>query len=180
MKKVVVDRMTAQSKGLKRYYTGEPCKKGHIAERFVSSGGCVLCVNWATRGASGPNVKGATLMFPALGVSQVEMAQAVQMTELLAQNTLFLMAQHPKFKRYVEAGWTIPQMWKAQVVHKLAYDALGHVLGYPVHDDRLPPPPPPEGFAPPTVAPAPPVPGVVSLPAVQEIPSARPFATVKV
>lgn len=27
----------------KRYFTGEPCSKGHIAERFVSNGHCVEC-----------------------------------------------------------------------------------------------------------------------------------------
>jgi len=29
--------------GKKRYFTGEPCSKGHIAERFVSNGHCVEC-----------------------------------------------------------------------------------------------------------------------------------------
>lgn len=27
----------------KRYFTGKPCKNGHLAERFVSSRGCVVC-----------------------------------------------------------------------------------------------------------------------------------------
>lgn len=27
----------------RRYFTGKPCKWGHIAERFVSSGTCVEC-----------------------------------------------------------------------------------------------------------------------------------------
>lgn len=30
--------------GLKRYYTGKPCIRGHTAERFVN-GGCVICSN---------------------------------------------------------------------------------------------------------------------------------------
>jgi len=33
----------ARERGLKRYFTGKPCKHGHIAERFVSSYGCTVC-----------------------------------------------------------------------------------------------------------------------------------------
>lgn len=28
-----------------RYFTGKPCKQGHICERYVSNSGCVQCVN---------------------------------------------------------------------------------------------------------------------------------------
>ncbi|MEQ9260940.1 MAG: hypothetical protein RIG84_17775 [Roseovarius sp.] len=38
-----VDRQTAKSLGLKRYFTGNPCKKGHVAERHVTSACCVEC-----------------------------------------------------------------------------------------------------------------------------------------
>jgi len=33
----------ARERGLKRYFTGKPCRKGHIAERLVSSRGCMEC-----------------------------------------------------------------------------------------------------------------------------------------
>jgi hypothetical protein len=33
----------AKALGLKRFFTGEPCKRGHVAERYVSGGGCVEC-----------------------------------------------------------------------------------------------------------------------------------------
>jgi hypothetical protein len=36
-------RETAHSKGDKRYFTGIPCPKGHLSERFVSSRACVAC-----------------------------------------------------------------------------------------------------------------------------------------
>ncbi len=39
----VISRDEAFEKGLRRYYTGIPCKKGHISERSVSTGGCVTC-----------------------------------------------------------------------------------------------------------------------------------------
>lgn len=39
----VITRKEAQERGLKRYYTGENCKKGHLCERYISSFGCVQC-----------------------------------------------------------------------------------------------------------------------------------------
>jgi hypothetical protein len=38
-----ISRDEARALGLKRYFTGEPCKHGHIAERYVSSGLCSEC-----------------------------------------------------------------------------------------------------------------------------------------
>ena len=40
----VIDRQAAKSKGLRRYFTGKPCPKGHVVERFVSTCACVECV----------------------------------------------------------------------------------------------------------------------------------------
>lgn len=37
-------RKEAIDKGLKRYFSGRPCSRGHIAERKVSSGNCCECV----------------------------------------------------------------------------------------------------------------------------------------
>lgn len=38
----IISCKEAKAQGLKRYFTGKPCKRGHIAERHVS-GGCVVC-----------------------------------------------------------------------------------------------------------------------------------------
>lgn len=40
----IVSRLEAKARGLKRYFTGKPCKHGHVAERFVCSWSCVACV----------------------------------------------------------------------------------------------------------------------------------------
>lgn len=45
MAKEIITRRSAWARGLKRYYTGERCRHGHDAERFVSNAGCVQCVN---------------------------------------------------------------------------------------------------------------------------------------
>lgn len=38
----IVSCKQARQEGLKRYFTGKPCKRGHVAERHVA-GGCVEC-----------------------------------------------------------------------------------------------------------------------------------------
>ena len=39
----IVTRAEARTAGLKRYFTGEPCKAGHIDERSVAGRQCVTC-----------------------------------------------------------------------------------------------------------------------------------------
>lgn len=38
----IIKRKEAKEKGLKRYFTGKPCKHGHVVERLVY-GGCIEC-----------------------------------------------------------------------------------------------------------------------------------------
>lgn len=39
----IITRQEAIEKGLVRYFTGNPCKHGHVAERYVAGFGCVVC-----------------------------------------------------------------------------------------------------------------------------------------
>jgi hypothetical protein len=39
----VISREEARAEGLTRYFTGKPCKHGHVAERHVASCGCMVC-----------------------------------------------------------------------------------------------------------------------------------------
>jgi hypothetical protein len=39
----IVSLDEARTSGLKKYYTGEPCKHGHISERYTSDRGCCVC-----------------------------------------------------------------------------------------------------------------------------------------
>ena len=39
----IISREEAIKKGLKKYFTGIPCKHGHISERFVLQNKCVVC-----------------------------------------------------------------------------------------------------------------------------------------
>lgn len=38
-----ISRKDAKTQGLKRYYTGKPCLRGHVSERYVSGGRCYTC-----------------------------------------------------------------------------------------------------------------------------------------
>ena len=39
----IISKKDAKTQGLKRYFTGKPCKYGHVAERYVGSGKCIEC-----------------------------------------------------------------------------------------------------------------------------------------
>lgn len=40
-----IERTQALAEGLTRYFTGRPCKYGHVAERLTSSRDCLTCSN---------------------------------------------------------------------------------------------------------------------------------------
>ena len=40
----LISRKDAIAKGLGKYFTGSPCRNGHIAERYVQSGTCEECI----------------------------------------------------------------------------------------------------------------------------------------
>lgn len=39
-----MERRVAKRRGLKRYYTGSPCVRGHKSLRHTSTGGCLMCI----------------------------------------------------------------------------------------------------------------------------------------
>lgn len=39
----IISRAEAGAAGLKRYFTGKPCKRGHVDERYVVDRKCVIC-----------------------------------------------------------------------------------------------------------------------------------------
>ena len=43
MQKLPSTASAAQAAGLKRFFTGRPCRQGHIAERYAASGECYEC-----------------------------------------------------------------------------------------------------------------------------------------
>ena len=49
----IISRQEAQAKGLKRYFTGEPCKNGHVAERQTSNSTCMECARFKDKKRNG-------------------------------------------------------------------------------------------------------------------------------
>jgi hypothetical protein len=43
----IISRQAAYAQGLRKFFTSEPCRKGHISERYVSNGACIACLNGA-------------------------------------------------------------------------------------------------------------------------------------
>lgn len=39
----IITQMEAARRGLNKYYTGRPCKRGHKSERWTLNGACVQC-----------------------------------------------------------------------------------------------------------------------------------------
>jgi 5-methylcytosine-specific restriction endonuclease McrA len=46
---VMKSKAEARAQGLKTYFTGKPCKRGHLEERWVSDGSCRACRNTQAR-----------------------------------------------------------------------------------------------------------------------------------
>lgn len=44
----IISREEARSRGLKRFFTGAPCKHGHVAERYTCQGACSECLKRIT------------------------------------------------------------------------------------------------------------------------------------
>lgn len=40
----IINRAEAQAAGIGKYYTGEPCLRGHVAPRYTQSGTCCQCL----------------------------------------------------------------------------------------------------------------------------------------
>lgn len=41
----IIGRREAKEKGFKTYFTGQPCKHGHVTYRYTQSGTCAECIN---------------------------------------------------------------------------------------------------------------------------------------
>ncbi len=39
----MISRKEARARNLLRYFIGEPCRHGHVAERYTLNGRCVTC-----------------------------------------------------------------------------------------------------------------------------------------
>ena len=45
----IISYSQAKSQGLKRYFTGKPCRRGHVVERYAAGGHCLACAQERVR-----------------------------------------------------------------------------------------------------------------------------------
>ena len=50
----IIDRESARSKGLNKFFTGQPCLRGHISEWYVSGPSCLECTALSRKGILEP------------------------------------------------------------------------------------------------------------------------------
>jgi hypothetical protein len=52
----IIERSEASRRGMKRYFTGRECVRGHLSERYVSTQGCLACLRGDPGTSSGLDV----------------------------------------------------------------------------------------------------------------------------
>lgn len=57
----IISRTQAKNAGFKRYFTGKPCKHGHITERIVVRGTCISCKKKIEKNYKDANKKRASV-----------------------------------------------------------------------------------------------------------------------
>jgi hypothetical protein len=50
-----ISQLQAQAQGLRHYYNGDACKKGHVAAKYANGSGCVQCAIERAKGWKGGN-----------------------------------------------------------------------------------------------------------------------------
>lgn len=68
----IISRQEAKARGLVRYFTGIPCKNGHIAERYTKKSTCVVCKLEANRATAAADPEAAKAYFRAHYVANRE------------------------------------------------------------------------------------------------------------
>lgn len=82
--------------GADRYFTGRPCKRGHLSERYTRGGACVECVNPGSRGKLHISAESSS----ALGALADELEQTkIRYSEQFAARMADLERDHAKSKR---------------------------------------------------------------------------------
>ena len=91
--------------GLTRYYTGRPCKYGHVSERFSNNGKCVECQKTERRKET------ADARVP---IEEVELPDRIAAARWLHRQCLTIAGRIPTpydtnllFDDYPRSGWTL-------------------------------------------------------------------------
>ena len=99
----IMTRAEARAQGLKKYFTGKPCKRGHVSERYVD-GMCVPCrlaqnERWAK--ANSTKKAASVKAFRERNAESIKAKQAAYHAEWYAKNRDKKLAQN---KEYLQAN----------------------------------------------------------------------------
>ena len=84
----IISRQQAISSGFSKYFTGEPCKNGHIAARYVYSCTCEMCIR-VTSPHPAPNPKRAQLQEHRADMERMRLEQSQQRIAIAQQKLAF-------------------------------------------------------------------------------------------
>jgi hypothetical protein len=60
----IISRRAAADSGKRFFYTGNPCKRGHLAQRYTINGCCTACQNISFKPRQNPITKDLTSFVP--------------------------------------------------------------------------------------------------------------------
>lgn len=60
----IIGRHDAHARGLRLFYTGKPCKHGHLAQRYVVNGSCTACLSLKSPATPRDGLKWNQIMAP--------------------------------------------------------------------------------------------------------------------
>lgn len=81
----IISRKDAHQQGRKKFYTGEPCKNGHLAERFTTSGACTHCAKAFHKMPPGPSNELFPMQPPLVYVPRLDVPQMDELGDYIAQ-----------------------------------------------------------------------------------------------
>lgn len=109
----VISYTQARALGLVRYYTGEPCLRKHVCERFVCNRGCVDCMRGALPGGLTAEQMQHRIAERIAGrVARAAFRQRVKEGEIALR--MRPEAPHPK-EWYYDKGWSPSNLIESQL-----------------------------------------------------------------
>lgn len=118
----VLSKQEAAMSGLSRFYTGVLCRRGHIAERYVSNGQCIICnaekarIRERLRGQQEPSYR---MFRNTLRRTGMALRGRASPSEALA-------CDHPRLRAYISAqfregmSWDCYRQWEVDHVEPLS------------------------------------------------------------
>lgn len=104
----LLTREKAATCGLSRFWTGRPCKSGHLAERYVSNRQCVQCN--AEKTSTRERLKRAA--DPSYRMFRSVQCRSSQALKGRASPSVALGCSHAKLRAHIEARFTEGMTWE--------------------------------------------------------------------